>query len=103
MKVRLIYTGHSDAYYNMGLDQALSEEVVATGVPVLRFYGWNPASVSIGYFQQLEAEVDLAKCEELGVDTVRRITGGGAVFHDKEVTYSFIVPAGFEYVRNPIL
>jgi lipoate-protein ligase A len=57
--------------------------------PVLRIYGWSKPCISIGYFQSTD-EVDFKKCKEQNVDVVRRITGGGAVFHDMEVTYSFV-------------
>lgn len=57
--------------------------------PVLRIYGWSKQCISIGYFQSTD-EVDFKKCKEQNVDVVRRITGGGAVFHDMEVTYSFV-------------
>ena len=60
-----------------------------TNDPILRIYGWSRPCVSIGYFQSID-EVDYEKCKKEGVDVVRRITGGGAVFHDKELTYSFI-------------
>ena len=73
----------------MALDQALMSKV-DDHIPVLRLYGWKPAAVSIGYFQSLEQEVDVKKCRVLGIDVVRRMTGGGAVLHDQEVTYSFI-------------
>jgi lipoate-protein ligase A len=103
MKVRLLKTGHNSAYYNMGLDQALSEGVANGGDPVLKFYGWDPAAISIGYFQKMQEEVDTSKCKEYGIDIVRRITGGGAVFHDQELTYSFMIPIENELVRKPIL
>jgi lipoate---protein ligase len=73
----------------MGLDQALMS-TVEDFIPVLRLYGWKPSAVSIGYFQSLEQEVNVKKCKELGIDVVRRITGGGAVLHEHELTYSFI-------------
>jgi lipoate---protein ligase len=73
----------------MGLDQALMS-TVEDFIPVLRLYGWKPSAVSIGYFQSLEQEVNVKKCKELGIDVVRRITGGGAVLHEYELTYSFI-------------
>jgi lipoate-protein ligase A len=77
----------------MGLDEALLEAVSrGASLPVLRFYGWSPAAVSVGYFQGLEEEIDLAACARYGVDAVRRITGGGAVFHQAELTYSIIMP-----------
>lgn len=73
----------------MGVDQALMT-TTDDSVPVLRLYGWKPYAVSIGYFQSLEEEVDVKKCKGLGMDVVRRLTGGGAVLHEHELTYSFI-------------
>jgi lipoate-protein ligase A len=75
----------------MGLDEALLESASAGGLPALRFYGWNPPAVSIGYFQKLPETVDIAACRAHGVDVVRRISGGGAVFHQAEITYSIIL------------
>jgi len=89
MKIRVIDTKHKNAYLNMGIDEVLMRNCTA---PVLRFFAWKPAAISIGYFQGLNEEVDLDKCKEHGVDYVRRITGGGAVFHDAELTYSFVIP-----------
>lgn len=94
-RFRLLTTGHRPAYYNMGLDEAIMESVAAgTSPPVLRFYGWQPKAVSVGYFQGLREEVDLEACGRYGVDVVRRITGGGAVFHQQELTYSIILGRG---------
>ena len=91
--MRLIDTGYKDAYTNMAIDEAIMTLVSKAKVPAtLRFFAWKPAAISIGYFQSLDKEVDLEKCKELGVDYVRRITGGGAVFHDAEITYSFHIP-----------
>jgi lipoate-protein ligase A len=67
---------------------ALAEGTVR---PTLRFYGWNPPAVSIGYFQKLDEEIDRAACARLGIDVVRRLTGGRAVLHEAEVTYSLVV------------
>lgn len=90
---RLIDTGYKDAFTNMAVDEAIMTMVSKGKVkPTLRFFGWKPSAISIGYFQSLDKEVDLEKCRELGVDYVRRITGGGAVFHDAEITYSFHIP-----------
>jgi lipoate-protein ligase A len=88
---RLLGTGYRPAYYNMGLDEALMEAVADSSPPVLRFYGWQPQAVSVGYFQGLPEEVDLEACKRHGVDVVRRVTGGGAVFHQRELTYSIIM------------
>ncbi len=87
--IRFLQTGARSAAFNMGLDEVLMGRVKPEE-PILRFYSWKPAAVSIGNFQKLEDEVDLAACKKHGVDVVRRITGGGAVFHDAEITYSFI-------------
>jgi lipoate-protein ligase A len=75
----------------MGLDEALLEGIAAGGNPVLRFYGWTPPAVSVGYFQGLAEEVDLDACKRFGFDVVRRISGGGAVLHKSELTYSIIM------------
>ncbi|WP_010258415.1 lipoate--protein ligase family protein [Treponema primitia] len=89
---RLLESGCHDGYYNMGLDEALLESAARGGTPCLRLYGWKPPAVSIGYFQGLHEEVDLDACKKHGVDVVRRISGGGAVFHQAELTYSIIMP-----------
>ena len=95
---RLLSTGFHDCYYNMGLDEALLESAAgclpgsgSAGEPVLRFYGWNPPAVSIGYFQNLDEEVDVRAAERYGFGLIRRISGGGAVIHRSELTYSIIV------------
>lgn len=99
IRLRLLDTKNSSAAMNMAIDEA----VMLSGTPTLRFYGWEPPAVSIGYFQGIEQEVDLAACKRLGVDVVRRLTGGGAVFHDKELTYSIIIPEKDNIVSRNIL
>lgn len=90
---RILETGARSAAFNMGLDEAVLESVSAGAVPpTLRLYAWDPAAVSLGYFQGLHEEVDIEACHARGVDVVRRITGGGAVFHQAEVTYSIVIP-----------
>jgi lipoate-protein ligase A len=79
----------------MAIDEALIENI--GDAPILRIYGWRPAAVSIGYFQSIREEVDLEKCSKIGVDVVRRLTGGGAVLHETELTYSFITK---QYPQN---
>ena len=87
MNWRLIDSGNNDAFYNMAVDEALMK---LSKVPILRFYSWNPAAVSLGYFQSID-DINLKFCKNNNIDVVRRITGGKAVFHDKELTYSFII------------
>ncbi len=89
-KIRLLETGFNSGAWNMALDEVLLMNTFDDGTPILRIYGWHPPCVSIGYFQSMEEEVDLKKCQDKGIDVVRRITGGGAVLHESELTYSFI-------------
>jgi lipoyl(octanoyl) transferase len=89
MKCRFIDTGFNDAFTNMAIDEALLSECK---IPTLRVYSWIPKSVSVGYNQDINKEVNLVYCRENNINIVRRITGGKAVLHDKEITYSFIVP-----------
>lgn len=88
---RLIRSGVMTGAENMALDEALLESVAqgSTG-PVLRLYRWNPPTVTLGYAQRGRGAVNLAACRELGFDVVRRVTGGRAVLHDREVTYAVI-------------
>lgn len=90
---RVLRYEEGNAAFNMALDEAIAEAVAFhVAGPTMRFYGWKPPAVSIGRFQRLEEVVDLEGCRKLGVDVVRRSTGGGAVFHDREITYSVICP-----------
>ncbi len=74
---------------NMAIDEALLESVIAGGVPVVRFYTWHPATLSLGTNQPM-GEIDRAACEARGFGVVRRLTGGRAVLHQHELTYSVI-------------
>jgi lipoate-protein ligase A len=88
----------------MGLDEAVLESVASgSSLPTLRFYGWKPRAISLGYFQGIRDEIDIDACREHGVDIVRRITGGGAVFHDAELTYSIVIPEGHPLAPPSIL
>lgn len=96
---RLLRTGAADGAANMALDRALldvMERELSAGAsprPVLRLYGWEPAAVSTGRHQRLEAACDLAACRAAGVDVVQRPTGGRGVLHEHELTYSVVAPA----------
>lgn len=74
---------------NMAIDEALLDSVIAGGAPVVRFYTWQPATLSLGTNQAL-GEIDRTECETHGFDVVRRLTGGRAVLHQHELTYSVI-------------
>lgn len=78
---------------NMARDLALLKEAEKPGaVPVLRFYRWQPAAVSLGAAQKAGEEVDEAFCRARGVDIVRRPSGGGAILHEDELTYALAAP-----------
>lgn len=89
---RFIDCGERCAAENMALDEAmLIEHSKQHTPPTIRFYGWQPAALSIGYFQKAEQEVDLEGLQRHGVSLVRRITGGRAVLHEHELTYSMVL------------
>ena len=79
---------------NMAIDEALLLTMASSAnpQPLLRFYGWNPATLSLGYAQSFQREVDEEACQLEGIDIVRRPTGGRAVLHQYELTYSLIAP-----------
>jgi lipoate-protein ligase A len=89
---RFIDTGNGSPSFNMALDEALLDWHSEGKIPpVIRFYGWDPATLSVGYFQKVEKEInmDAVKAHRLGF--VRRPTGGRGVLHEHELTYSVIV------------
>ncbi|MEH7245634.1 biotin/lipoate A/B protein ligase family protein [Neobacillus niacini] len=89
---RFIDSGNSSPAFNMALDEALLDWHSEGKIPpVIRFYGWEPASLSIGYFQKVEKEIDLEAVKAHGLGFVRRPTGGRGVLHEHELTYSVIV------------
>ncbi|PMC39589.1 octanoyltransferase [Bacillus sp. UMB0899] len=89
---RYIDSGNCSPAFNMAMDEALLEWHSEGKIPpTIRFYGWNPATLSIGYFQKVEKEIDLEAVKKYGLGFVRRPTGGRGVLHDQELTYSVIV------------
>lgn len=100
---RLLISGTADGATNMAVDHAVMEAVAAGRVPpTLRFYGWEPASLSLGYMQHI-ADVDRERLASCGWDLVRRITGGRAILHTDELTYSVAVTAGDPIVSGDIV
>jgi lipoate-protein ligase A len=75
----------------MAADAALLDDVVAGGTPALRLYRWVPPALSLGRFQP-DADVDAAACAQLGVDVVRRPTGGQGLLHGGDLTYAVVMP-----------
>ena len=87
-----INSGKCSAAFNMALDEALLEWHSQGKIkPTIRFYGWEPATLSIGYFQKVEKEINLEAVQKYGLGFVRRPTGGRGVLHEHELTYSVIV------------
>lgn len=83
-------SGESDASTNMAIDDYLAHHV-EDNMPVLRFYQWQPFTISLGYGQK-SGEIDTDKCRRDNIHIVRRATGGRAVLHAEEVTYSIVIP-----------
>lgn len=95
---RLIVTPPAAGAWNMAVDEAIAAHAGrGAAPPTLRFYQWQPACVSLGRHQPL-ADIDLARCAALGYDVVRRPTGGRAILHADELTYSVAGPQ-----EDPIL
>ncbi|MCX8069164.1 MAG: lipoate--protein ligase family protein [Thermodesulfovibrionales bacterium] len=93
MKKRLIWrfidSGNCDAYFNMALDEAIALSVIDNKQPpTLRLYGWERTSVSLGAFQKY-SDINIDYCNSQNIPIVRRPTGGRAILHDNELTYSF--------------
>ncbi|QOT01288.1 lipoate--protein ligase family protein [Brevibacterium sp. JNUCC-42] len=91
-KWRYLVTPPMSPEMNMAIDEAiLSLHSQGKVPPTVRFYTWNPATLSIGYFQKMEKEINIEEVKRRGLGLVRRPTGGRAVLHDAELTYSVIV------------
>lgn len=89
---RLIHTPPASGAWNMALDSAILEAVGRGSVlPTLRFYAWYPPCLSLGYAQPIR-DIDRARLDSLGWDIVRRPTGGRAILHTDELTYSVTGP-----------
>ncbi len=91
-----INSGKCSASFNMALDEALLEWHSKGEIgPVLRFYEWQPATLSIGYFQSVDKEIEMDEVRKHGLGFVRRPTGGRGVLHEHELTYSVIVSESY--------
>jgi lipoate-protein ligase A len=100
---RWLQDNPASAAWNMAADEAMMISCGSeAGWPTLRFYGWNPPAVSIGYFQRLATEIDQDVCQKLGIDIIRRLTGGRAVLHEQELTYSLVVREDEPYVPSTV-
>ena len=87
---RFIYSGASNGFVNMAMDEAVLTELQhKRSTPLLRIYKWIPPTITIGYFQPAR-DIDFDRCREDGIGIVRRLTGGRAVLHNEELTYSIL-------------
>jgi lipoate-protein ligase A len=86
--------------WNMAIDEALLQTAEAGGAPVIRFYQWEAPTLSLGYFQRYEERNSHPASTSCAV--VRRATGGGAILHDRELTYSCVLPAGHPLAKRSI-
>lgn len=92
MNWRLLDTGTNNAFYNMAVDEAIMKTRQKGLVPpTIRFYQWDPPGLSLGYNQKVKKVVNLEYCQQHNIDIVRRLTGGRAILHDDELTYSLVV------------
>ncbi|MFX0085959.1 MAG: biotin/lipoate A/B protein ligase family protein [Candidatus Hodarchaeota archaeon] len=100
---RLLKFSQHSAAENMAIDEAIFRLYTDSKQDTIRFYSWNPSAVSIGKHQSIDEEINLENIKKLGFDYVRRITGGGSVFHDEngELTYSVIT--NNKYLTSKVL
>jgi len=100
---RLLNSGFANGPTNMAIDEAILHSVATqNSPPTLRFYGWKPPCLSLGFSQPWEI-VDYDYCRLAGWDVVRRPTGGRAILHENELTYSVIAPINESRVRGSVL
>jgi lipoate-protein ligase A len=100
---RLLITPPTHGTWNMALDEAILEHIGRNeAVPTLRLYAWDPPCLSLGYAQPF-ADVDVSRLQQYGWEVVRRLTGGRAILHTDELTYSVIAPADEPRVAGSIL
>lgn len=96
-------TGHLDAATNMALDEKLLHwHRMGEIPPTLRFYGWSSPTLSVGYFQKTENTIDFQALERHQCQFVRRITGGSAVLHDDELTYSIVISEDHPWIPKSV-
>ncbi len=95
-RINLIISGKQKPDLNMAIDYFLWKKVFEDErVAFLRFYQWEPSSISIGYNQTPQNLINIDYCKENKIPVVKRPTGGSAIFHDIELTYSFSANVNF--------
>jgi len=100
---RLIITPPARGAWNMAVDEAILEQIGQhVSPPTLRLYAWTPACLSLGHAQPF-ADVDMNRLKQHGWEIVRRVTGGRAILHADELTYSVIAPLNEPRVDGSVL
>ncbi|MGM0405558.1 MAG: lipoate--protein ligase family protein [Thermoplasmatota archaeon] len=112
-ELRYIPVVEAPAHKQMAIDEALLRSYDdGNSPPTLRFFRFKPSAITVGYSQEIDKVIDTEKCEGYDIPFVRRITGGGTVYHDYhgEITYSIVadqydgsIQKSFEYLLNPII
>ncbi|MCD6486332.1 MAG: lipoate--protein ligase family protein [Syntrophobacterales bacterium] len=103
-KWRLIPFKHFDPFENMAIDEAIFRaDRQGEMPPTLRLYGWKKPAVSMGYFQNAEREINCEYCRDRGIDIVRRPTGGLAVLHGNDLTYSLVAGENSPHFSSDII
>src|SRR5262245_64276589 len=92
MRWKFLESPADDGPGNMALDEALMSRATRTGEAVFRVYSWSVPTLSLGRNQRAKGDYDLGAAHERGIAFVRRPTGGRALLHDHEVTYSVTIP-----------
>ncbi len=99
LSCHLIVDSPADGVWNMAVDEALLDAATVEGIPTLRFYSWCEPTLSLGYFQA-HADRKLHTAS-LACPLVRRASGGGAILHDGELTYSIVLPQSHPAAARP--
>jgi hypothetical protein len=97
--IRLIIDPPQNGAWNMAVDEALLLDAIEDGSATLRFYQWSEPTLSLGYFQRYADRNQHHASRNCAI--VRRQSGGGAILHDRELTYSLVLPPGHPLGRNP--
>jgi len=95
---QLLIDPPADGTWNMAVDEVLLAATANSGLPTLRLYQWQSPTLSLGYFQKYADRSQHRS--SLNADVVRRLSGGGAILHDQELTYSLLIPASHNLARD---
>lgn len=101
---RLVISRSESGAMNMAIDEAILLAVArGTALPTVRFYQWAEPAITLGYFQSYKKEIDFTRTTEQGVDIIRRLSGGRAVLHHQELTYSVAAPENNRVVGGTVV